>query len=269
MAILIIGFDGYSDLWDDCINLFDKYWKNRNYDVYLANNTKKVNYEGIKVINCGEKAEWSKKVSIALSNIQEDYVCLLLEDFFIGDYVENKIIDNTLNFIKNEKIKYFKITDNNRFTPTKNPIYKNKKNLKVIYDDTDYGISLQPAIWEKKYLAELIGNENYNAWTFEINRLKEEKDGKKLILTGCIEDTRNILNIKHGVLQGKLLPSTIKYFKKNNYNIKSDREIMSFFNYRIYILKTYCRELLPNKFKKIIKIFLKKFGMEFVSDKYV
>jgi len=104
MTMVFIGFDGYSDMWDDCINLFKKFWPDCPYKTIFVNNEKDVFWDKIEVLHAGKNAEWSKKVQLAISKIETPYVCLLLEDFLVGKTIETDTIRKTLNFIKKENL---------------------------------------------------------------------------------------------------------------------------------------------------------------------
>jgi len=152
----------------------------------------------------------------------------------------------------------------NTFTPFHTPHYKQYKYLYVIPENMEYGISLLPGIWEKGFLQTKLGTENYNAWKFECNRLSEEKGKSSRPLEGCVFDSRNILQIQHGVVQGKYLPETIQYFKKQGYSLnQSRRGVMSFKENLLYKVK---RLNWPSPVKNILKGILRLFGMKFVSD---
>lgn len=266
MAILTVGFDGYSDLWDDFFYLLNKYWKDKSYSTYLVNNTLKKNYEGVKVINCGLKAEWSKKLQKALSEIDEEYVCLLLEDFFIGDFIDSEEIKKILNFIEKEQIIYYKLTN---FSEVNTSNYKNINYLHALPKELKYGVSLQAAIWKKDFLNKLIGNQNYNAWKFEADRLDENDNITEDERSRCIFDNRNILNIQHGVVQGHYLPEVIKYFNNQNYSLNlAKRDILSGRKLIKYRLKKMIYNYTPDKYRKNIKKIGEKLGVEFVSTKY-
>ena len=109
MAIVVVSYDGYSDLWDDYFYLLNKYWEDRIYPVYLANNTKKINYNNVLVINGGENSQWSTGTRLAVEKIKEPYICLLLEDFFTGSKVYNAVIEEILELIKKDNLKYYKL----------------------------------------------------------------------------------------------------------------------------------------------------------------
>ncbi len=263
MAILIVSYDGYSDLWDDFFYLLNHYWADRPYPTYLANNIKSAKYVGVEVINCGENAQWSTRTRLALSQIKEPYVCLLLEDYFIGQDIDSRQIKTALNLMKNDQLKYYKL---NSFSQISTDSYKGFDYIKVIPQNLEYGISLQAAIWDKNYLLDLIGFDDYNAWKFEVDRIRETDINSKFPIIGCVYDNRNILNICHCVAQGKFLPSAIKYFKKRNYLINtSKREVMSKREYLYYKLKAKGKFLIPKKLRRFVKQILILFGFKFIT----
>jgi hypothetical protein len=188
----------------------------------------------------------------------------LHEDYFIGDKVDNEKVSEVLELMKRDDVKYYKL---NNFSKVKTKHYKNIDYLQSIPENLEYGISLQAAIWNRKYLLGLIGEGDYNAWKFEIDRNREIVIGKSESLKeGCIFDNRNILNICHGVVKGKYLPSTIKYFEKQNYYLNTrHRLIMTNKEYLIYRAKRFGRKVLPEKCRKLVKRLLNALGMKFVS----
>ena len=261
MAILVIGFDGYNDLWNDFFTLFHKYWDDCPYKIYLSNNTLDFPVQNVTTIHAGADAEWSRKAQIALEQIEEDYICLLLEDFYLGKRVDNKVVEKALNLMAEDDLNYYKL---NTFTPFKTESYKEYPYLHIIPENMEYGISLLPGIWKKEFLSEKLGKENYNAWKFECDRIAEEKGKTNKPLKGCVYDERNILQIVHGVVQGKYLPEAVKYFEKRGYSLnQSKRQVMSFKENFIYKTK---RLSWPKPVKTVLKKILRCFGMKFVTD---
>lgn len=264
MTIAFIGFDGYSDIWDDCIGLLHRFWPDCPYRVLFVNNEKEVTWNGVEVLHAGKDAEWSRKVQLALKNSQTPYMCLLLEDFFIGSEIDTGNVCKTVQYIHDEHIRYYKLMSN-RVLRNRNPLYKGEKFLHVIQKSEGYGISLQAAIWEKRFLEELVGTENYNAWIFEFNQVKAAEGQSDVAHPGCVFDDRNILNIQHGVIQSKLLPGTIRYFKKQGIHLNIQREVMSYAHYYKLRFIGICKYLLPKKARGTVKKFLERCGMRFVS----
>lgn len=265
MTVVFIGFDGYSDMWGDCIRLYKKFWPDCPYRTLFINNKKIFSSAGIEVFHAGEKAEWSRKVQLAIDVIDTPYICLLLEDFLIGKKVDTKQVNETISFIKREGIRYFKLVNMSRAIKNTDPKYKNYKFLHIIPESDEYGVSLQAAIWKKEYLSELVGTENYNAWIFEFNRVKEAAGKSYIAKAGCVFDDRNILNLKHGVVQSKYIPGTVRYFRKIGEPLNIERETLSYFEYYKIQAISFCKYILPQPMRKPIKTVLERMGVKFVS----
>ena len=265
MTIVFIGFDGYSDLWSDLFSLFNHFWPDCPYKVLFVNNVIEVDYDNVQTLHAGADAEWSRKVQIALKNADSPYVCLLLEDFFIGSTIDTKLIEKTIQFINDEKIKYYKLANMSRAVKNRDACYKAREFLHVIPESDEYGISLQPAVWEKNFLSAKLGSGNYNAWKFEFDRVKEADEKSNRVNPGCVFDDRNILKLQHGVIQSMYLPGTIRYFKTKGIELNVKRKVMSWPNYFKLRLISKGKHSLPRFLRSPIKKMLEKCGMKFVS----
>ena len=80
LAIVLTIFDGYEDLWDDCIRLIKKNWKNCP-PIYVFTNEKIKNWENVKCVAVGKDAEWSKKVQKIKDIVKEKYLLLGSKEF--------------------------------------------------------------------------------------------------------------------------------------------------------------------------------------------
>lgn len=267
LAIVFTVFDGYEDLWDDAIRLIKKNWIDHP-PIYVFTNEIVKKWEDVKCIPVGSDAEWSKKVQKACEIVKEDYFVMLLEDFYVGSAVNNDDVQELLTFIIQNSIGYCKLCDNNRIIQKHKKKFMNSK-YDVIYADEDYGISLQAAIWEKNFLLKTIGENNYNAWVFELNQVVISRNAPHIILRNAIEDQRNILNIKHGALQGKMLPHTVKYFEDIDDALSTKREIMCLREYIKYYIKQLGKDIVPKPAVKLTKKVAKKVGYTFVEEQWL
>ena len=50
LSIVVVSYDGYSDLWEDFFALKNKYWTDCPYPTYLANNIKEFQFMNVNVI---------------------------------------------------------------------------------------------------------------------------------------------------------------------------------------------------------------------------
>lgn len=266
-AIVLTIFDGYEDLWDDCIKLIKKNWINHP-PIYVFTNRIFKQWEDVVCIPVGQDAEWSCKVQKAVEIVKEDYIILLLEDFYIGKKIDNNKFNQLLEFVKTENLKYVKLCENNEVLHFRKKRFKKGLPYEVIYQDESYGISLQASLWEKSFLCELVGDKNYNAWIFELNQVKKSLNSKHKPFDYAIEDHRNILNIKHGALQGKMLPNTVRYFKKINMPLSTKRAVMSKKEYTKYFVKQLGQNIIPGFAKGFAKKIAEKFGYSFIDKKW-
>ena len=265
LTLLIIGYDGYSDLWNDCISLLKRFWKDCPYKIVFVNNELDIKWDGVVTINAGKDAEWSMKVQKGLDYCESEYVCLLLEDFLVGKTVKTSDVSILISLMKQNDIHYLKLVDMNSVLKPRNKKVKNNRYIRHVRYCDDYGISLQPSIWKKSFLIKKLGNDNYNAWIFEFNRVSESQPKNKKYMPNVWFDTRNIIHFKHGVIQGQYLPKTISYFKKQGIDLNIQRDVMSVSKYRKIRAISFLKAVTPINLRPSIKRFLEKKGMKFVS----
>lgn len=262
LAMLIIGYDPYEDVWDVFFRCINDNWKSRP-KTYLITNEVTPCYENTIVIAAGKDAEWSKKVQVGLKAISENYVCLLLEDFFIADVVSNNTIAMLMNTIITNNVNYYKLQDQKKI---KGPLFDKKNKIHFIDKNEKYGISLQPAIWEKKFLSELVGTNNYNAWIFEFNQVKNETHKRADVV--CLGDNENRLNIIHAVVQQEYLRNAILEMKKRGYILDlNSRQKMKLKKYYAYRMKQFFSWYTPAFLFSTVRKIGELFGLEYISDR--
>ncbi len=262
VAVVVIGYDPYKDVWDHCFELMNKYWKDRPA-TYLVGNELLPDYEGVTVFSAGKDAEWSKKVQVALDNVKEKYVILLLEDFFITREVNNDNLKGLLKVIQNNGVKYCKLLNQSKIRGKR---FNGDKQIRIIGEKVQYGVSLQPAIWDREFLKELVGEENYNAWIFEYNQVKNKSHAKEGVI--CLADKRNLLEITHAIVQSKYLPPAVKTFKKQKYVLNTEaRAVLSKKEYFKYRAKQIGDTITPKFMVPFMKKIGRLFKVDFVSDR--
>jgi hypothetical protein len=257
LSILIVGYDGYIDVWNNFFTLLKKNWPNTQYKFYLVNNFLNPKYDNVEIIKTNKNYEFTKKVQYALDYINSDYVLLLLEDFFIG----SKIEDSSLNFLVEKVIQYnsdyLKLLNQNQSIKGFRMI---EKNFYKINKKKEYSISLQPSIWNKDFLFSIIKKKDLNPWQFEIflNRCNSFSHESIYYVNN------NPLKLIHTIVQGKYLPITKRKFHSD---IIYKRPIMSRIEYLLYKLK----QILSFFFSKNVRKHLRKFasfvGINLISNR--
>lgn len=267
LTILVIGFDGYKDVWNHDFKLMNRYWKDRPRTI-LSNGYLSPNYQNIEIINCGKDAEWSKKVFEALKIIDTEYVLLLLEDFFITAPVNNNKLLNVIDLMDKDQIDYYQILVQlvkQSWTPGK--YYKENKHIRIVPTNKKYPINLQAAIWRKKYLLKALGEGNYNAWQFEMNHMHDQVNVQKVT---CLIDDTNMLNLLHGIVQSKYLRFAKRKLIRLGCDISnSERQTLNIKENFKYNLKLLMYSIIPLGLQENAKKIGKLMKIDFVTDRLV
>lgn len=224
VAIVVFTFDGYSDIWGIFFTLLKKNWIDLPFHIYTTGKTDEIKYENITYIETQMSMNWTQRLNDTLTNIHEKYVILLLEDFFIASKVNNNLVIDVIKYIKSHNIMYykFKLPD---FSLAYGKEIRIDKHRFKIDKMRKYGISIQPSIWNKKYLKSLIEKIDLNAWEFEryLNDIKPIDDKEEIT---HVFDNRNLFNIEHALIKGRFtrkgykLIKNEKLIKKDNYRKK-------------------------------------------------
>lgn len=271
LAIVGVFFDGYIDLWRDFFGLMKKNWPDCPYDLYVIDNEIQLSDSDtcgldVNVINAGKNAEYSKKIQMAIEHIDAEYLLLLLEDFYIVSPVCTKKIIDIMKLIENEDIDYYSMPMPEFIDKKEKESFKDYS-LRKISKNREYIFSCQPSIWNKDFLKLCIGKENYNAWIFEGIYAKTDSVRNDRFLKYSVLDYSNPLNLRHGAIQGKLVPNTVKLISKCGYSITTSRDILP----RKYVIKHQIKNfghrvcMVPG-FSIIRKIFKKDSTLERYSE---
>lgn len=102
-AILMSSCDAYEDLWDPFFESLNIMWDNLTYPVYLNTEhkeyipRKRLNFEVKTLTQCDDRRlPWSMRFIQAINRIPEEYIFLVLDDFFVCDKVDKAKIDEII-----------------------------------------------------------------------------------------------------------------------------------------------------------------------------
>ena len=138
-VILVLSCDKYEPCWTPFFALLDKYWESHP-KVYLVTESKKCKY--CDTINIDSDI-WSRRFLGALREIESEYVLVMLDDFFIRDYVDVDRI-NDIEFTRDTICYNFEI--DYREPALRLNDWDIQKNNQV------YLNSCQPTLWNRKLL---------------------------------------------------------------------------------------------------------------------
>ena len=257
LAIYVSSFDGCNDLWETFFTIFDRFWGNCAFPIYLINNELKYEHKNVKVINSGPEVNWFDRTLRTLESLEEEYIFFFLEDYFISKSVKNEEVDEIIDLMSNNNIYYYRISSV--------PSLKSKQLRLNNSGNMKYPICLQPAIWNRIALIEILKEINAKSpWDFEYYYTSRYGLNPKK-LDGVMYDTRDILGYKNGVLRGKWIPQTLSYYKKLGLNINTgERDILPFFKAKKYQIADWISNHITEKNKMSIKKLLKVFKFDYL-----
>ncbi|MBU1011373.1 MAG: hypothetical protein KKG99_00085 [Bacteroidetes bacterium] len=217
IAVLVLSCDKYSDLWPTFFNLFERFWPNCPYDVYLQTNY--LVYQGgknVKSLTIGIDKTWSDGLKKSLMNLTKyEYVLILLEDMFLSANID----DNTLELI----IDQFIIMDGNFITLINEPKPDRpvNKHFGIISKNAMYRSTTTASLWKQSVLLDLL-DDTENAWQFE--KVGSKRSDK---YEGFYSVNQDVFKFIHGVIKGKWTRKAKRDLQKLNVNLNSKRETFS------------------------------------------
>ena len=263
LAMLLLSCDNYSDLWDDFFNLREKFWPDCPYTWYVVTESKDYTRANVEVIKCGKDLNWAGRFRKAVKSVDNALIGVFLEDYFINATVDNERIEGLVDFAMEKGVDFLDLGNvfKHKINQSNKQYYAD--HLIVIDKHLRYGLDTAAAIWKKEYLLNKLGDEDYSAWKFEIDRCAEatsEGGYDGLILV----DDRISFNVSEipVVVQGRFYPPVIEDFKKRGYEIKSHRGVMTRGQQFKYDFKCWCGRI-PFGHR-----FMKWFGANFLGYKF-
>ncbi len=208
---LYLTNDKYEFLWNDFFILLLKYWKDFPYEVLI--NTESIKYENANLrlkhtTLFNKESSWSDRLIHYLNSTNEEYVILWMDDHFIYDYVDSEKISFAVNLLKdNKKIGHISFENQPGSKASKEFEFLSKRKL-----FSQYRISLQPGIWNKKYLLKIL-KKNESPWQLEISG-----SFRSIFLPSRIYCFNRKVIFTHGgalIMRGKLNYDIANFFIEN------------------------------------------------------
>lgn len=253
LSIFIDSFDGYSDLWNTYFAIFNQYWEDCPFPIYLVSNHKEPVYRNVNVIITGDEIDWFHRTILALSKLKSKYILFTLEDYFLGKKVNNQDLFDILEYMEDNKIICYKMLD----WPKSNKPYKDSRILGGYDKHMDYAINGALAIWDRVYLLELLKSyeDCHSCWDFEIYHVKNLNNVRERIPYEYIcSDKRDIFGYHNGILKGKWIKKTLYYYKKEGIEIDySKRAVMTHKETLFYNLRSNAPEFLRKRIRRKLR----------------
>ena len=252
ITILINSCDAFSDMWENIISLYDKYWPNHP-DLYILSD-KKTNFDYSKIIETN--GEMSNRLLDALNHIKTKYVFLSFDDYYPKKNVNSETIQKVVELMESNGVDYCRIFNKVKIHGKSVGELKYKGlPLKSIYE-----VNFYPSLWNVDSLKKII-KPNEEIWKAEARLTRRFKDAN---LKGITISNKGVFDFVDVVRKGKYLRSAYRFLKRNKLFISSrkKRTIMETIrlNTRIFIADHF------PVFKNLLKKIAHKRGKVYYSD---
>lgn len=220
-VIVISTCDLYSDCWLPMIHSIKKNWPDCPFPIYFVSNYKSIEEDGINFIKVGEHKGFGSNMKRALDLIEADNVILFLEDFFIGEEINTKMINNHIEYCEKNSIDFLKIDSCDIMYRDDMRIGDSCYCLNPI--DKRYTLNLAIAIWKKKTLSALCVD-GYSAWDFERKGIDYiQKNDLRINSQTIFSKAVNTHTIKKitgagAVMKGRWTLEGVKYLTENGFS---------------------------------------------------
>ena len=213
IPLIVSSCDKCSDLWQPFFHLIKKNWPDFDRKVYLCTDSKTFAYEGFD-ISCPLKmpsgSTWSENLIALLKGMDEEYVLLMLEDFWLKEKVDVVQLQQCEEIIKNAPSVGFICLVHQLDPSSENPTSSNYPNLIEYGRYTPYRVTTQAGLWRRDYLLSLLRNHE-SAWWFE---MFGSKRSRKSDYCSYVVDESVFSYDDGGVLfRGCYVEEYIKFFK--------------------------------------------------------
>lgn len=169
ITILINSCDVYEDAWYPFFTLWKKYWPECKYPIILNTESKKYYDKQLSVnsfqLYLEEKIpSYGERLLEHLKLIDSKYILMMLDDFFLRDYVDETKIEKCIEWMdENEDIAVFSfanVKDELNQKDFKYPGYEKRPRV------GEYKLNFQAAIWNKEKLMNYVRSHE-TPWEFE------------------------------------------------------------------------------------------------------
>ena len=215
LDVVVMSCDSYNDCWKPFSILYDRYFKN-DYKTYIVTEIKDCKYFN----TLKTTGAWTKRLREALEQIDSEYVLLLLDDYFIHEYVDQERIQRTLIMFDNETAAFnFELK------------YRNCESIMFgwakQFNNQSYLNSTQPSIHNRLKLIERLSKDE-TPWQWELTKLDSPYKFYLNNSTPIINTGYNLTHEPWGIVQGKWSRETKELFDIEN--IEVDYEKRGFYN---------------------------------------
>lgn len=180
VAFVLSSCDKCSDLWDPFFTLVKRHWPDFDYRVYLCTDSKQFFFEGFDIfcpLKMRDGSTWSENLMALLELVGEEYVLLMLDDFWLKADVDVNRLHRYEQMMKEDQNIGFICLVHQLEPSADNPISLDYPELIKYGSQTLYRVTTQAGLWRRDYLLSLL-RRHESAWWFEMFGSKRSRRSK-------------------------------------------------------------------------------------------
>lgn len=207
MKNIVVASNDYVNVLPGFAYLFNKFYPNQEVTVVRYDVRPPKLPENFKQFAVGQQSNysWSGGLKHYLEQIDDEFVLLMLEDYYLDRPVDAGIIQTFKNFMQYQpSIVKFDLTDD-RLKVDHKPYIQTFESDEIYYENivvsdnnAPFLASVQAAIWRRDFLIAILNNKD-DAWQFEKNkRTKKYLTDHKAVILGCVNPPMSYINAVGG-----------------------------------------------------------------------
>lgn len=205
-SVMVMSCDAYRDLWTPFFTLFQRFWPDCPFRLFLGSNHAVHSGSNITTLAAGDCA-WSDVLRSGLSQIESSYILLLLEDYFVNlPVITGAVIENlrTLQLLGGTVLRLFP-------RPGPDTPLAEHPGIGCLDPGAPYRVSTQAALWDRTALLNLLRH-NESVWDFEWNGTARARTQ----LDGFYSRYQAVVSYRQVVERGQWFRSAAKYYAGQN-----------------------------------------------------
>ena len=154
-----------------------KNWPDFDRRVYLCTDSETYACDGFDItcpLCMPSGSKWSENLIVLLQGVEEDYVLLMLEDFWLKEKVDEEQLNQCEESMKSDPTIGFICLVHQLNPSPENPISEKYPNLIEYRLLTPYRVTTQAGLWRRDYFLSLL-RKHESAWWFEMFGSKRSK----------------------------------------------------------------------------------------------
>jgi hypothetical protein len=167
VAVLVVSFDGYRDLWAPFFRCFFEQWRDCPYPVYLGSNTETFQHDKVRPIRVGKDRDYSSNLLEMLNQIPEGWVIIFVEDIFLTSQVDTTRVQDIVAAAQRKDTPHVHLMQRRYHHANVLPAYANPSGLLFeLPKGLPYRVSINLCLWKKGVLVDLL-RPGESVWAME------------------------------------------------------------------------------------------------------